>query len=77
MESIVNIETVKFDQLPDTSFVNVKTVAQVLGVSVGSVWRYTKDGVLPAPVKLSANTTRWQVGNLRRWMAGMAKGGAA
>lgn len=36
-----------------------KEVAQALGISRMSVWRWTKAGRLPKPRKIGANSTRW------------------
>ena len=36
-----------------------KEVAQALGVSQMTVWRWVKAGLLPQPRKIGANSTRW------------------
>ena len=36
-----------------------KEIAQALGVSRMTVWRWTKAGRLPQPRKIGANSTRW------------------
>lgn len=36
-----------------------RDVAQALGVSRMTVWRWTKAGLLPKPRKLGGHTTRW------------------
>lgn len=38
---------------------NVTEVARILGVSVPTIWRWTKSGQLPQPKKYGASTTRW------------------
>ncbi|MDY0072390.1 MAG: transcriptional regulator [Thauera sp.] len=58
-----------FDQLPDTALVNVQTVARLADVSPGSVWRHARAGLLAAPVKLGAGSTRWTVADVRRYLA--------
>jgi predicted DNA-binding transcriptional regulator AlpA len=54
-----------FDDLPDSAFVRLPVVAGLLDVSEGSVWRYAKQGIIPAPEKLGPRTTAWNVGKLR------------
>ena len=36
-----------------------KEIAQALGISRMTVWRWAKAGRLPQPRKLGAHTTRW------------------
>lgn len=61
----------QFDRLPDAAHVRLPVVMALHGVSAPTIWRWTKDGRLPAPVKLGPNTTAWRVGELR---AAIAKG---
>lgn len=60
-----------FDALPDSAFVNVATVAALLGCSTNTVWRRAKAGTLPAPVKISEMSTRWRVGAIRAHLASL------
>jgi len=55
-----------FDSLPDSAHVRAQTVADWKGVSVPTVWRWSKAGLLPAPVKIGPRVTAWNVGQLRR-----------
>ena len=43
-------------------------VAEMLAVSVGSVWRWSKSGKLPAPVKLG-RASRWRKSDLEAKIA--------
>ena len=54
-----------FDTLPDAAHVDVHVVAAVRGISVPSVWRWARKGLLPQPVRPTPGTTRWNVGALR------------
>ena len=58
-----------FDDLPDVGNVPARTLAQVLSVSEVTIWRWSKAGRLPKPRKLGANTTRWNVGEVRAALA--------
>lgn len=40
-------------------YLRVKSVAKQLDVSVSTVWRFTKQGILPKPIKLASRTTVW------------------
>lgn len=64
--------TTTFDDLPDAGNVSARTLAQMLSVSEVTVWRWSKGGRLPKPRKLGANTTRWNVGEVRAALAKLA-----
>lgn len=61
-----------FDDLPDAALVPDKIVAAIFGCSVPTVWRMTKTGKIPAPVRTGTRMTRWQVGGLRKALAAVA-----
>lgn len=60
-----------FDNLPDAAFVRPPVVAALFSVSMATVWRWTKAGHIPAPVKLGPNSTGWRVGELRGAMSAL------
>lgn len=62
-------EIQSLDHMPNCGFVATRTVASWLGVSQVTVWRWVKTGRLPAPKKLGANTTRFNVGEVRSALA--------
>jgi predicted DNA-binding transcriptional regulator AlpA len=55
----------RWNELPDDALVRVVTVAAVFGVSVPTIWRWAKVGILPRPHKLTAQTTAWTAGQVR------------
>jgi len=55
-------------ELPREGFVRVGTLAKVLGIAVVTVWRWSADGKLPKPVKLSERVTAWRAEDIRDWM---------
>jgi predicted DNA-binding transcriptional regulator AlpA len=57
-----------FDHLPSDAGVRAPTVAALYGVSEPTVWRWTRSGLLPAPIK-RGGVTAWRVGDLRAAMA--------
>jgi hypothetical protein len=60
-----------FDKLPDSAGARVPVVAALLSVSIPTVWRWSRDGLLPAPTK-RGGVTLWNVGALRQALAAKA-----
>ncbi len=50
-------------------FLNVKQVAERLGVSTDSIWRWKRQGEFPKAVKLGGRTTRWRLADVEAWEA--------
>lgn len=49
-------------------FLNVSEVAERLGVSKASIWRWSKDfSSFPAPIRLTHGCTRWSVKDIEAW----------
>lgn len=59
-----------FNSLPDSANVRQPVVQGLFACSSATVWRMVKRGTLPAPKKLSERVTAWQVGELRKVLAG-------
>jgi hypothetical protein len=57
-----------FDQLPDSSLVDVKVLSGIFACSVNTVWR--RYGRLA--IKVSPQQTRWRVGDVRRLLAALS-----
>jgi predicted DNA-binding transcriptional regulator AlpA len=60
---------VNFKHLPDDAIARVRTVGALFACSVPTVWRWTKAGRLPAPLRVGG-VTGWRVGDLRKILAG-------
>jgi predicted DNA-binding transcriptional regulator AlpA len=58
-----------FDLLPDSAKVRLPVVQALYGCSRATVWRRVKDNLIPSPSK-TKNITSWNVGELRRNLAG-------
>lgn len=65
-----------FDRLPDSAGARVPVVAALFSVSIPTVWRWTRDGRLPAPTK-RGGVTLWSVKALRATMAEAEAGDGA
>lgn len=61
----ISVALSQFDSLPASAYVQVQTVAGLVGVSRATIWRMVQRGQLPQPKKLSDRATRWNVGELR------------
>jgi excisionase family DNA binding protein len=62
----------------DLQLLNVRQVADLLGINARTVWRMAQTGDLPAPIHLGERVVRWRLADLRdhlNQMARSAKGG--
>ncbi|WP_151445156.1 helix-turn-helix transcriptional regulator [Halomonas lysinitropha] len=50
-------------------FLTASQVAARENVSVPTIWRWSRDGKFPAPVRLGDNCTRWRLADLEAWEA--------
>ncbi len=75
-ENIIPNALKNFDALPDSAHVRQPVVEALFGISSATVWRRVRDSTLPAPKKFSARITTWNVGELRRALAGNPNGDA-
>ncbi|NML87284.1 AlpA family transcriptional regulator [Polaromonas sp.] len=69
-----------FDALPNSAHIrqtdllqSPRSPAAPVPFSHSTLWRKVKDGTCPAPVKLSARVTAWQVGAVRQWLESMTE----
>jgi len=69
-ENIIPNALKNFDALPDSAHVRQPVVEALFGISSATVWRRVRNSMLPAPTKFSARVTTWNVGDLRRALAG-------
>jgi prophage regulatory protein len=53
-------------------YLSVTKVAELLGVSASTIWRWTRTpgGAFPQPVRLSAGCTRWKTSDVLAFAAG-------
>jgi prophage regulatory protein len=45
--------------MSDPVFLRRKQVARLLNVTVPTLWRWTKKGIFPKPIKLGPNVSGW------------------
>ena len=58
-----------FDHLPDSALIDVRILAMLLSCSGNTIWRRAKSGILPQPIRVSPQQTRWNVGEVRKSLA--------
>lgn len=46
----------------------IAEILQITGVSAATIWRWVKDGIYPAPVKLGPNSVGWRESAIREWL---------
>ena len=56
-----------FDSLPDSAGARLPVVAALFAVSTPTVWRWSRQGLIPGPTK-RGGVALWNVGELRRAM---------
>lgn len=61
-----------FDDLPDAANIRLPAVRTLLDCSAATIWRWSRDGRMPAARRLGVSLTVWNVGELRRWLASKA-----
>jgi prophage regulatory protein len=68
-EQALNATVRAYTAPADDRLITDKEVAHLLGASRSWVWVLTREGKLPAPIKLSQRCTRWRLVEVREWMA--------
>ena len=52
---------------PGTQYVRLSRVTEITDLSRASIWRRIRVGDFPAPIKLSSNCARWDLGAVLAW----------
>lgn len=48
-------------QTTDSKYASAATLARRYDTSASTIWRWAASGILPQPIKLGPNSTRWEV----------------
>ena len=59
--------------LPTEGFIRVNQLSQILGVAIVTCWRWSAQGRLPAPLKLSDRVTVWRAKDIRTFINAQGK----
>jgi prophage regulatory protein len=52
---------------PNTLYLTVEQVAERLGVSTDSIWRWKRAGKFPKAVKVGPGSTRWRLADIETY----------
>ncbi|WP_386680935.1 helix-turn-helix transcriptional regulator [Loktanella sp. R86503] len=55
--------------MAQTVYLSVRQVAEHLGVSTDSIYRWKRHGEFPAAVKLGPGSVRWRLADVKAWEA--------
>ena len=60
-------------------YVRATQLAEMLGLSRSTIWRYASQGKFPKPIKLTENATVWDMREVEAWVEARraAQGGDA
>jgi predicted DNA-binding transcriptional regulator AlpA len=66
-----------FDALPNAALVSIQALSAINGQGVSTLWRHCKqDPDFPKPIRLSPGCTRFNVGEIRAYLAKKAEASA-
>jgi len=55
----------------EEKLLRVHEVAKKIGISVAMVWKITKAGEMPSPVKIGSHCTRWRCSEIDSYIASL------
>lgn len=58
---------------PGRRWIRSKEMAQILGTAESTIWRWSREKTIPAPVKLGPRLTAWDSNAIDAWMAKKAE----
>ena len=56
----------------ELKLLDVREVAEILGIAVRSVWRLSATGELPPPVRIGARIVRWRLTDIAGYTEALA-----
>ena len=64
-----------FDELPDAAMIQIRPLIhyRVLPYSATTIWRKSRSGEFPSPIKVSSGITAWRVGDIRAYLESLGK----
>lgn len=54
--------------LPPQGMSRVQQLASILPISKSTIWKWSKEGKFPTPVKLSPTVTAWRNADVLAWL---------
>jgi predicted DNA-binding transcriptional regulator AlpA len=61
--------------MADLKLLDVREVAEMLGIAVRTVWRLSATGELPPPVRLAARVRRWRLADIEQHIDALVERG--
>ncbi|ELA7315795.1 helix-turn-helix transcriptional regulator [Vibrio alginolyticus] len=49
-------------------FIRANELSETLGISLSTLWRYRKSGVIPAPIALGPRVVGWRTSDIQNWL---------
>ncbi|WP_158008539.1 AlpA family phage regulatory protein [Vibrio cyclitrophicus] len=49
-------------------FIRANELSEALGISLSTLWRYRKSGVIPAPISLGPRIVGWRTSDIQNWL---------
>lgn len=71
----IPLAAAQFDQLPDSAQIGPREMCALLTCSPCTLKRRWQAGVIPEPIKVTQNTHRWRVADVRAALEKMNRGG--
>ena len=64
-----------FDDLPDVALIQIRALInfKVVPYSATTIWRKSRSGEFPSPIKISAGVTAFRVGDIRGYLEALGK----
>ena len=69
---VVQKKAVQIHEMPAAGFLRVSQLLDIVPFSKASIWRLSKTGGFPSPVKLSDNVTAWRGSDVQSWFEARA-----
>lgn len=62
-------KTVESLQTTLREYLRAKELTKFVPFAESTIWRKSRDGLMPKPYKLSKGTTAWKTSEIREWLA--------
>ncbi|CAM4329490.1 helix-turn-helix transcriptional regulator [Vibrio agarivorans] len=59
----------------EDKFLRQKEVAQILGVTTTTLWRWRKSGIITQPIQLSDQVVGWRASTIEQWLEAKTREG--
>lgn len=67
-EPTISVESQPPKEHEPNSFIRIKDVIEMVGLSRSSIYKYVSEGEFPSPIKLSERSVAWRRGDIDAWV---------